>query len=276
MMQNDDEGLTILALSLFAFQGIFDLLRVRLLIQMGRWIGDQLSLRVYHMIGRLTLTTRAADSLQPLRDINQIRNFLSGPGPLALLDLPWIPFYLAACFLLHFWIGITAMIGAVLLVSLTLLTEAFTRDLTRKATHFGARRSTLAEASRRNAEVLQAMGIAPRFGEIWNDASRKFLENHQRGQRCHGRARRHIQGDSTCLAIMCLGGRRLFGGSSSKPWPASSSQALSSLVVPSPRSTSPSRTGVASLHSAELGPHERNAQGHPHRAAANGAAQAGN
>src|SRR5688572_17454896 len=99
-------GLTILALSLFAFQGIFDLLRVRLLIRIGRWIGGQLSLRVYHMIGRLTLTTRAADSLQPLRDIDQIRNFLSGPGPLALLDLPWIPFYLAACFLLHFWIGI--------------------------------------------------------------------------------------------------------------------------------------------------------------------------
>jgi ATP-binding cassette subfamily C protein len=173
-------GLTILALSLFAFQGIFDLLRVRLLIRIGRWIGDQLSLRVYHMIGRLTLTTRAADSLQPLRDIDQIRNFLSGPGPLALLDLPWIPFYLAACFLLHFWIGVTAMIGAALLVSLTLLTEAFTRDLTRKATQFGARRSTLAEASRRNAEVLQAMGIAPRFAEIWNDASRRFLDNHQR------------------------------------------------------------------------------------------------
>ena len=155
-------GLSILALSLFAFQGILDLLRGRLLIRIGRWIGDQLSLRVYHTIGRLTLTTRTGgDGLQPLRDIDQVRNFLAGTGPLALLDLPWIPFYIGTCFLLHFWIGLAALAGAFLLISLTLLTEALTRELTKDATTYGAKRNALAEASRRNAEVLQAMGIAP-------------------------------------------------------------------------------------------------------------------
>ena len=131
-------GLSILALGLFAFQGILDILRGRLLIRTGRWIGDQLGLRVYHTIGRLTITTRtASDGLQPLRDIDQIRNFLAGAGPLALLDLPWIIFYIGACFLLHFWIGITALVGASVLISLTLIAEALTRTLTIDATTFG-------------------------------------------------------------------------------------------------------------------------------------------
>jgi ATP-binding cassette subfamily C protein len=38
--------------------------------------------------------------LQPLRDLDQVRGFLSGPGPLALLDLPWMPFYLGICFVI--------------------------------------------------------------------------------------------------------------------------------------------------------------------------------
>ena len=174
-------GLSILALVLFATQGLLDLLRGRLLIRIGRWIGEQFGIRTYHMIGRLKLTTRASgEGLQPLRDLDQIRGFLSGPGPLALLDLPWIPFYLGACFLLHFWIGMTATAGAAVLVALTLLTEALTRDATAKATSFGAKRNALAEASRRNAEVLQSMGMAARLAQVWNDASRKLLDNQQR------------------------------------------------------------------------------------------------
>ena len=174
-------GLSILALSLFAFQGALDLLRGRVLIRIGRWIGDQLGLRVYHTIGRLTLTTRAGGAgLQPLRDIDQIRSFLAGTGPLALLDLPWIPFYIGTCFLLHFWIGISALAGATLLISLTLLTEALTRGLTKDATTYGAKRNALAEASRRNAEALQAMGIAPRFAAIWDTVNQKFLDSQQR------------------------------------------------------------------------------------------------
>ena len=174
-------GLSILALGLFAFQGILDILRGRLLIRTGRSIGDQLGLRVYHTIGRLTITTRtASDGLQPLRDIDQIRNFLAGAGPLALLDLPWIIFYIGACFLLHFSIGITALVGASVLISLTLIAEALTRTLTIDATTFGGKRNALAEASRRNAEVLHAMGFAPRFGRLWEVVNQKFLDCQQR------------------------------------------------------------------------------------------------
>jgi ATP-binding cassette subfamily C protein len=174
-------GLSVLALSLFVFQGILDILRARVLVRIGRRIGDRLSLRVFHLVGRLALSTRTAgDGLQPVRDIDQIRNFLSSPGPLALLDLPWIPFYIGACFFLHYWIGITALAGSLVLVALTLLTESMTRERTRDATASGARRNNLAEASRRNAEVLRAMGMAPRYAELWDVENKRFLDGQQR------------------------------------------------------------------------------------------------
>ena len=48
----------------------------------------------------------AAQAHQPLRDLDQIRSFMTGAGPIAIVDLPWIPFFLAICFLIHPWIGI--------------------------------------------------------------------------------------------------------------------------------------------------------------------------
>ena len=128
-------GLSILALGLFGFQGVLDFLRSRIMVRIGRTLGENLSSRVYQTIARLALATRGSgDGLQPLRDLDQVRNFLSSPGPLALLDLPWMPFYLAICFVFHVWIGVAALIGAIILVSLTVLTEVYSRGPTRVAT----------------------------------------------------------------------------------------------------------------------------------------------
>ncbi len=123
---------------------------------------------------------RRADGLQPMRDLDQLRAFLSGTGPSALFDLPWMPLYLAICFMFHVWIGITALAGAAILVSLTIATEVLTRVPTKAAGEFGASRLALAEASRRNAEVLQAMGMAGRLGTLWGSANVKYMDAQQR------------------------------------------------------------------------------------------------
>jgi len=174
-------GLSVLILGLYAFQAILDLLRGRVLVRIGRSLGQGMSSRVYHTIALLTLKTRTlSDGLQPLRDLDQIRSFLSSPGPLAFLDLPWIPFYIGICFIFHFWLGVTALVGAIILVSLTVFTEIFTREPTKASSEFVARRNALAEASRRNAEVLRAMGMAPRVGAKWDEMNVKYLEAQQR------------------------------------------------------------------------------------------------
>src|SRR5262245_57987391 len=95
-------GLSVLVVALYGFQAFLDLLRGRVLVRIGRSLGQKLSSRVYRTIAELTLKTRTTgDGLQPLRDLDQIRSFLSSQGPLAFLDLPWIPFYIGICFIFH-------------------------------------------------------------------------------------------------------------------------------------------------------------------------------
>src|SRR5262249_61917622 len=90
------------------------------------------------------------------------------------------PLYLGICFLFHPWIGIAATIGALILVSLAFLTEARTRRHVKEASGFGAQRMVLAEASRRNAEVRAAMGMAGQLGMLWREANAKYMASHQR------------------------------------------------------------------------------------------------
>jgi PrtD family type I secretion system ABC transporter len=169
-------GLGILAAALFAFQGFLDMSRGRILVRIGSFLDEKLSPRIYDAVARMPLRIQSkSDGIQSVRDLDQIRNFLSSLGPAALFDLPWMPLYLGICFAFHYWIGITALVGAMVLVSLTLWTEMLTRAPARAAAEAGARRLGLAETTRRNAEVLQAMGMRGRFAVAWGTVNAKYL-----------------------------------------------------------------------------------------------------
>jgi ATP-binding cassette subfamily C protein len=174
-------GLVILAGGLYIAQGILDLIRGRILARIGTSLDEALSGRVFETVVRLPLIAGGRnEGLQPLRDLDNIRSFLSSMGPGAFFDLPWLPFYLAICFAFHVLIGLTALAGAIVLVTLTILTEFMTRRPAREAMTLAARRNDLATASRRNAEVLVAMGMSGRLTRRWGVANENYLAGNQR------------------------------------------------------------------------------------------------
>src|SRR4030081_3317551 len=135
-------GLVILAGGLYLAQGILDLIRGRILVRIGTSLDEALSGRVFETVVRLPLVAGGRnEGLQPLRDLDNIRSFLSGMGPGAFFDLPWLPFYLAICFAFHVLIGVTALAGAIILVILTILTEFLTRKPAREAMRSKAHRN---------------------------------------------------------------------------------------------------------------------------------------
>lgn len=173
-------GLAALALLLYAFQGLLDIIRGRTLQRVARFVDDTVSLRIYRIVVRLPLLAPAARGVQPLQELDNIRSFMATVGPAALFDLPWIPLYLAICFLFHPLIGAAATVGGLLLVGITLLTEFMTRAPAREAGALASRRSGLADSSRRNAEAVQAMGMAGRLGTRWNEINQRYLDTQQR------------------------------------------------------------------------------------------------
>jgi PrtD family type I secretion system ABC transporter len=172
-------GLVILAAGLYMAQGILDLIRGRILGRVGTSLDEALNARVFDTIVRLPLVGGRSEGLQPLRDLDNIRAFLGSAGPSAFFDLPWLPLYLAICFAFHVMIGITALAGAIILVTLTLITEYMSREPAREAMGLATRRNDLAAASRRNAEVLVAMGMTGRLTKRWSDANEKYLAGNQ-------------------------------------------------------------------------------------------------
>lgn len=174
-------GLSILAAALFLGQAVIDLLRGRIMTRIGAELDESVSGRVFSAIARLPLLVgQQGEGLQPQRDLDSIRTFLASPGPNALFELPWLPFYIAIIWSFHPILGLTAIGGAIVLVALTITTEMLTRKPASAATSSGIRRNNLAEASRRNAEVLAAMGMRRRLHELWQETSREHIAQQQR------------------------------------------------------------------------------------------------
>ena len=124
---------TLIALSIFlvgayAFQGVLDLIRSRVVVRSAAVLDQRLALAVHSAVIRLSVASRhPGDGPQPVRDLDAIRGFLTGAGPIAIVDLPWVPVFLTICFLIHPWLGVASTIGAVTLFTMTLLTERASR-----------------------------------------------------------------------------------------------------------------------------------------------------
>ena len=174
-------GLTVVMVGLYAAYGLLDFVRLRLLVRIGNRLDRSLRQQVFAMSLLLPLKTgHEGNRIQPIRDLDQIRSFVSGTGPTALFDLPWIPVYLVIIYMLHQSLGILATLGAASIVFLTLLAEILGRTPARRAMESAIARSSYADAGRRNAEVIRAMGLSNRFGRLWGEQSRHFLRDQRK------------------------------------------------------------------------------------------------
>jgi ATP-binding cassette subfamily C protein len=173
-------ALCILAAALYGFQAVLDVARNRVLTRIAGGFVEQLDRRIYDLVVRLPLRAPGRRQFEPARDLEQVRSFMAGGGPAALFDLPWLPLYLAICYLFHPLIGLTATVGAVILVGFTALTEFKVRRPTLEAAALSAQRSQLVETSHGNAEVLHAMGMVGRFADLWSANTRQYTAAQQR------------------------------------------------------------------------------------------------
>lgn len=169
-------ALSVLVIGLYMFLGVLELIRTRVLTRIGRRVEEQLGDTTFAAVLALPLRSgRNEAGGQPLRDLDQLRQFMGGPGPVAIFDLPWLPVYLAIVFILHSLLGWLALAGAFLLIAFTLISERVLRRPLERLARIGASRSEFVEAGRRNAEVLRAMGMAEAYTERWRRVNECYL-----------------------------------------------------------------------------------------------------
>jgi ATP-binding cassette subfamily C protein len=173
------ETLTVLTIALalvLVVQAWFDALRSSLITRVGRVMDSHLagpSLSALIRFGAAGLAQAKAH--RPTNDLEQLRLFASGTGPIVLADLPWMPLFVAACFLLHPLIGWLVLAGAGVLLTLGIIAERVARHTGAAEAERRGERLTLSEAARRNAETVTALGmeraILARMGSLLETAN---------------------------------------------------------------------------------------------------------
>lgn len=159
--------LTGLLIGLYVFLGVLDVIRTRILsriaLRLDRLLGPGL---LAGAVGTTGAKVAGAEP-QPMRDLEQIRQFVSGPAPAAIFDLPWAPLYIVLIFLLHPLLGIVALTGTAILVVLSIINQVMTRKPLARAAEELARTHAIVEAGRRGSETLRAMGMADAHRARW-------------------------------------------------------------------------------------------------------------
>ncbi len=166
--------LTVIAVGLLAVMGLLEGVRSRLLVRTGVKLDSQVNSTVFDALfrGGIAGTQRNA---QPLRDLETVRDFLTGSGLIALCDAPWAPLFIAVCFLFHPLLGFVALAGAVVILALALVNEKATRAMLVEASRTKVGSTGFVDSSLRNADAVRAMGMAPAIYRRWAEGHGRVL-----------------------------------------------------------------------------------------------------
>lgn len=167
--------ITALAIGLLIAYGFLEGVRSRILVRAGVNIDNMMASEVFKVAFRGHVLRPGQAYTQSLRDVDNMREFISGAGIIAFCDAPWVPVFIAACFFLHPLLGVVALIGALLIFALALTNELATRRILSEASGASVEASTYVSASIRNAETVHAMGMSNAMLGRWEQAHRKVL-----------------------------------------------------------------------------------------------------
>lgn len=168
--------LTLIALGLLALMSLLEWIRSMVLVRVGARLDLDVNQRIFNATFERNLRQAGQNPAQALHDLASMRQTLTGAGLVALTDAPWMPIYLIVIFMLHTHLGIFALVGVLILVTLALVNERVSAGPLGEAQKLSMAANAQANNNLRNAEVIEAMGMLPAIRGRWFKLHQKFLE----------------------------------------------------------------------------------------------------
>ncbi len=167
--------LTFGVLFVFGISTVMDVIRQQVLIDFGIVFDRFVSGRVFAALFEGVARRKIGPQSQALRDLDQFRTVLTGQTVSILFDVPWIPIFVVALFMINPLIGAISLIGSILLLLL-----AWMQDRATRAAHESGQEQTISsyaftDAALRNSEVVRALGMLQTIGSEW--ATRRNASN---------------------------------------------------------------------------------------------------
>lgn len=167
--------LTLIMLGAYIFMGALEFVRSFVLIRVGAQLDMKLNKRVYSAAFEQGLKMGDGNAGQALKDLTSLRQFLTGNALFALFDAPWFPIYLFVIFVFHPALGVFALCGTIVLITLAYINEKISHKPLAEANTMAIASSNIASNNLRNAEVIEAMGMLPNIQARWFKLHSRFL-----------------------------------------------------------------------------------------------------
>ncbi|OWZ91565.1 type I secretion system permease/ATPase [Sinorhizobium sp. LM21] len=168
--------LTILVIGALVIYGVLEYIRALTFQAMGSAVVRWLNLPVLTAAVQAAADQGLTRATQSLRDLAELRSFLTTSAVSAPLDAAWSPIFLGVLFALHPMFGLLGAISIALLVCCGLLTDLLTRRLMKEANQANIEAISKIGSSLRHAEAIEAMGMLPALARRWRTAQLHALD----------------------------------------------------------------------------------------------------
>jgi len=167
--------LTVVVVLCYAVMEILEKVRGAMMRAAGVQLDEKLSERVYNAMFQGFLKRHVSGGTQVLNDLKLVREFLFNPALLAVLEAPVALVALALIFAINPLLGWSAVLGAIAQMGVAYMNERATRKPLNEANRSAAAAQQFAEASLRNAHVMESMGMLDAVQARWQKRQDQFL-----------------------------------------------------------------------------------------------------
>lgn len=172
-------GLLLMVAVAYIFQGWIDVIRTRILLHTGAHTDQRLSHRLYDALSRYEQEIGPlASGSAPVRDMDIVCGYVSGPGPLALMDLPYFFLFLIILTILHWSLGLATLVGLVVMLSFMWFGDQNTRNTSLHTASIAASRFSMAEDIRLHGETVRVLGMREWRRKTWDSISQNLIASH--------------------------------------------------------------------------------------------------
>jgi ATP-binding cassette subfamily C protein len=166
-----------------ALYGILEFCRSAVFAVMADRLARRVNLPVLQAAVAKSLTGGTVSASQAVRDVNELRLFVSGPAAAIPLDILWLPALLAVLVLLHPAYGAYGVLCAASLFALSLVTDLATRKDLMRANEDQSRTLGELAAALRRTELIDGMGMLPDVARRWQERQAESLDRLDRAAR---------------------------------------------------------------------------------------------
>jgi ATP-binding cassette, subfamily C, bacterial exporter for protease/lipase len=167
--------LTVLIVLAYAIMELLEKVRGALMRAAGVQVDEALSKRVYNAMFQGFLKRQVGGSMQVLNDLKVVREFLANPALMAIFEAPVALVALALIFAISPVLGWASVVGAIAQIAVAWMNERATRKPLGEANRSAAGAQQFAEASLRNAHVMESMGMLDAVHDRWQKRQQEFV-----------------------------------------------------------------------------------------------------